>query len=83
VCVLKGAAPLPPPLSNSIPGRAILFVKGLGWTDADVSRRLLPCHCALLAREEAELAAVVDRLKALEIEEERVGVLVGGFAAGF
>ncbi|GBF88961.1 hypothetical protein Rsub_01460 [Raphidocelis subcapitata] len=53
-------------------GRAILFLKSLGWTDADVARRLLPCHCALLAREEAELAAVVARLRALEIDEARV-----------
>ncbi len=37
---------------------------------------MLPCHTALLAVDEAALAAVVARLRALDMAEERVRELV-------
>jgi hypothetical protein len=66
--------PMPNPSADSCKGRAILFLKRLGpWVDADVAARVLPVHAPLLGVEEARLEAVVARLRALEISEERVG----------
>lgn len=53
-------------------GQAILFVKRLGWTDADVARRLLPVHARLLAAPPGALEAGVARLRALGLDEARV-----------
>lgn len=55
-------------------GRAILFLKRLGpWSDGDFARRLLPVHTALLGVEEGDLEAVVARLRALDLAEDKVG----------
>jgi hypothetical protein len=58
-------------------GRAILFVRTeLGWSDADVARRVLPIHTRLLCADEADLRAALARLKALGLNEGRVDELL-------
>ncbi|PNW80212.1 hypothetical protein CHLRE_08g382575v5 [Chlamydomonas reinhardtii] len=62
-------------------GAAIVWLKSWGWTDADVTSRLLPCYPHVLAGGVEPLQAAVDSLREQSFDDDAIRRLVLTFPA--
>ncbi|GIL52474.1 hypothetical protein Vafri_8341 [Volvox africanus] len=71
-----------PPVKANTPynaGSVIMYLKSYGWTDEEVSLRLLPCYPEVLAATAEQLQATVDFLRSRNFDEESIGRMVRVF----